>query len=88
LPPRVSHDQQNVLDGLFSACFLTIKVAFSNGHLIRAGDKIVVHGEAIPGRPATCIADDVQVTLAHPLSAKGKSKASETEPGGHPPEKQ
>jgi hypothetical protein len=67
---------------------LTIKVAFSNGHLIGAGDKIVVHGEAIQGRPGTCIADDVQVTLAHPLSAKAKSKSSEHEPAVGPSDKQ
>jgi hypothetical protein len=63
---------------------LTIKVALSNGHLISAGDKIVVHGEAIQGKPSTCIADDVQATLTHPLSAKGKPKASEHVPGLDP----
>ena len=31
---------------------LKIKVALSNGHLISAGDKIVIHGEAVPSKPA------------------------------------
>ncbi len=60
---------------------LKIKVALSNGHLISAGDKIVIHGEAVPSKPGACIADDVKVTLAQPLSAKSKPKSSESKPG-------
>ena len=57
---------------------LTIKVALSNGHLISAGDKIVVHGEPIQGKPSACIADDVQVTLTHPLAQKQSRKRPNT----------
>jgi hypothetical protein len=66
---------------------LTIKVALSNSHLIGAGDKIVIHGEAIQGKPGACVADDVEVTLARPLSAKSKPKASAHEPELGLPEK-
>ena len=66
---------------------LKIKVALSNSHLISVGDKIVIHGQAIHGNQGACIADDVTVTLAQPLSAKSKPKSSEHEPGPSSPEK-
>jgi hypothetical protein len=67
---------------------LAIKVALSNRHVISAGDKIVIHGKAIHGKPGACIADDVEVTLAHPLSGKSKPKSSEHEPAPGRPEAQ
>ncbi len=67
---------------------LAIKVALSNRHVISAGDKIVIHGKAIHGKPGACIADDVEVTLAHPLSGKSKPKSSEHEPAPGRPEPQ
>ena len=52
-----------------------IKVALSGRRLVGSGDKIVVHGEMIHGKPGACVADDVQVTLSKPLSApKGQRK--------------
>jgi len=67
---------------------LKIKVSLTNGHLISAGDKVVVHGEAVEGKPSTCIADDVQVTLTHPLSVKRKQVSAEHESAAAPAEKQ
>jgi hypothetical protein len=66
---------------------LKIKVSLFNGHMISAGDKIVIHGEAVHGKPGACIADDVKVTLAQPLSAKSKPKSSQHEPAPASPEK-
>jgi hypothetical protein len=46
-----------------------IKVAFTGSHFVSPGDKIVVQGEMVHGKPGICTASDVQVTLAKPLGA-------------------
>lgn len=53
---------------------LKIKVALASVHLINAGDKIVVHGAPVPDKPGTCLANDIQVTMAQPLGAKKKGQ--------------
>ena len=47
-----------------------IKVSVNDGRLIAVGDKVLVHGEMI--RPGSCVADDMRVTLAKPLSGPKK----------------
>jgi hypothetical protein len=46
-----------------------IKVAFTGSRFVSPGDKIVVQGEMIHGKPGTCTASSVHVTLAQPLNA-------------------
>jgi hypothetical protein len=41
-----------------------IKVAFTGSHFVKPGDKIVVQGEMIHGKPGTCTANSVQVLRA------------------------
>jgi hypothetical protein len=45
-------------------------------HLISPGDEIVVDGQIIRNRPGPCQANDIQVKLAHPLTAPKKAKRS------------
>ena len=45
-----------------------IKVAFTGSKFVSPGDKIVVQGEMVHGKPGTCTANSVQVTLAIPLT--------------------
>jgi hypothetical protein len=52
-----------------------IKVSVHDGRLIAVGDKVLVHGEMT--RFGSCVADDMKVTLAKPLSgAKKKPPAT------------
>jgi len=55
-----------------------IKVAFTGSHFVKPGDKIVVQGEMIHGKPGTCTANSVQVTLAQPLTSSKKQPASDS----------
>jgi hypothetical protein len=55
-----------------------IKVAFTGSHFAKPGDKISVQGEMIHGKPGTCTANSVQVTLARPLTASKKQAASDS----------
>ena len=58
-----------------------IKVAFTGSKFVSPGDKIVVQGEMIHGKPGTCTANSVQVTLAKPLDAsKNPQKSHDSEP--------
>lgn len=58
-----------------------IKVAFTGSHFVKPGDKISVQGEMIHGKPGTCTANNVQVTLAQPLTAsKSSQKQAASEP--------
>ncbi len=56
-----------------------IKITLAGRRLIGAGDKIVVHGEMIHGKPGACVASDVQVTLAKPLHGP-KDRQKPTKP--------
>ena len=47
-----------------------IKVSVNDRRLIAVGDKVLVHGEMM--RPGSCVADDMKVTLAKPLSGPKK----------------
>jgi hypothetical protein len=59
-----------------------IKVAFTGSHFVSPGDKIVVQGEMIHGKPGECAASSVQVTLAKPLSpSKDAQKRHKSESG-------
>ena len=50
--------------------------------LIAPGDKIVVEGEMIRNKPGSCRANDIHVTLSHPLtSVKSKRAGGKKEPG-------
>jgi hypothetical protein len=51
-----------------------INVAFTGSRFVSPGDKIVVRGEMIHGKPGTCTASSVQVTLAQPLNASKNSQ--------------
>jgi hypothetical protein len=55
-----------------------INVAFTGSHFAKPGDKISVQGEMIHGKPGTCTANSVQVTLAQPLTASKKQAASDS----------
>lgn len=59
---------------------VTIKVTLTGSSLVSPGDKIAVRGEMVHGKPGTCIANDVQVTLGKPLQG---SKGSQQ---GHKPD--
>jgi hypothetical protein len=59
-----------------------IKVAFTGSHFVKHGDKISVQGEMVHGKPGTCTASDIQVTLAEPLKgAKSAEKQHKAESG-------
>lgn len=51
-----------------------IDVAYTGSHFVSPGDKIVVQGEMIRGKPGTCTASSVQVTLAKPLDVSKDSQ--------------
>ena len=51
-----------------------IKVTLSNGKRIRAGDTVTVQGKMVKGKQGSCVADDVKVTLAAPLTGPKKTK--------------
>jgi hypothetical protein len=51
-----------------------IEVAFTGSHFVSPGDKIAVQGEMVHGKPGTCTASGIQVTLAKPLSASKDTK--------------
>ena len=54
-----------------------IKVAFTGSHFIKHGDKISVQGQMVHGKPGTCTASNIQVTLAEPLKgAEGAGEAA------------
>ena len=51
-----------------------INVAFTGTHFVSPGDKVVVQGEMIHGKPGACSASSIQVTLAKPRSASKDAK--------------
>jgi hypothetical protein len=54
-----------------------IHVKLNDGHLITSGDKVTIKGKMIRGKSGVCVAEDIKVTLAQPLSGPKKNpKAS------------